>query len=375
MVTVSTPSQRSAFRVFSVLNDRGLNLQHSDLIKADVIGNIDQKSQDDYTRKWEDLEAKTSRKGLEDLLGHIRLIYIQEKAKTDLFREFKDGVTKRIEEEAKGKGKGKDQWKYLIDSVLEPYADAYSIVKNPEEYKSSKYEKETRSLLKWLNRLDNADWLPPALLFLKQKHSPEETYTFFRKLERLAACQYICCKNINSRVKRYVPVIQHLQGNTTGNDCPDVDLTEEEKREMRADLDGNIYTMQARRRNYLLLRLDSFLSDGMANYDTERMTVEHVLPQTVSSRSEWAKLWPNKEKREEWVHRLANLVILTRSRNAKAQNDDFAKKKDAYFKGKKEVSSFALTAQVLQTDSWTPEVVQQRQKDLLSVLVQKWELE
>ena len=133
--------------------------------------------------------------------------------------------------------------------------------------------------------------------------------------------------------------------------------------------------MQARRRNYLILRLDSFLSDGMAKYDTERMTVEHVLPQTVSSRSEWAKLWPNREEREKWVHRLANLVILTRSRNAKAQNDDFAKKKDAYFKGKKEVSSFALTAQVLQTDSWTPEVVQQRQKDLLAVLAQGWELE
>jgi hypothetical protein len=42
LVAVSTPSQQSAFRVFSVLNSRGLDLLPTDIIKSDVIGSIKQ---------------------------------------------------------------------------------------------------------------------------------------------------------------------------------------------------------------------------------------------------------------------------------------------------------------------------------------------
>ena len=38
LVAVSTPSQQSAFRVFSVLNSRGLDLLPTDIIKSDIIG-------------------------------------------------------------------------------------------------------------------------------------------------------------------------------------------------------------------------------------------------------------------------------------------------------------------------------------------------
>lgn len=38
LVAVSTPSQQSAFRVFSVINSRGLELQTTDIIKTDIIG-------------------------------------------------------------------------------------------------------------------------------------------------------------------------------------------------------------------------------------------------------------------------------------------------------------------------------------------------
>jgi len=38
------------------------------------------------------------------------------------------------------------------------------------------------------------------------------------------------------------------------------------------------------------------------------------------------------------------------------------------------VSSYVLTTQVLKTAEWTPSVVDQRQKDLLEVLVDRWEL-
>ncbi|WVM93025.1 HNH endonuclease family protein [Halopseudomonas pachastrellae] len=82
---------------------------------------------------------------------------------------------------------------------------------------------------------------------------------------------------------------------------------------MQDVLNSDIYYLTARRRNYLILRLDSFLSDGAASYDAKVLTIEHVLPQTVEGGSEWEKNWPDKEARQHWVHKLANLVPLTSS--------------------------------------------------------------
>lgn len=52
-------------------------------------------------------------------------------------------------------------------------------------------------------------------------------------------------------------VISELMGDhNLDNPVHAVLLTEEEKQEMRKVLDGDIYKLTARRRNYLILRLD-----------------------------------------------------------------------------------------------------------------------
>ena len=68
------------------------------------------------------------------------------------------------------------------------------------------------------------------------------------------------------------------------------------------------------------------------------------------------------------MHRIANLVPLNRRRNSRAQNYDFERKTPAYFSGKKGVSSYALTTQVLNSSEWTPEYLADRQENLLDVL-------
>lgn len=213
-----------------------------------------------------------------------------------------------------------------------------------------------------------------SLSFTEQKSAGICSLVLY-KLERLAAYLHICGKNINQRIERYAKVIASLQA-PHSMDAPaiSVELSEDEIDEMREALDGKIYELTARRRNYLILRLDSFVTDGAATYDPALLTIEHVLPQTVSEGSEWERLWPDPDERKNWVHRIANLVPLTQKRNSKAQNFDFAAKKTAYFGGKRGVSSYALTTQVLNTDTWTPTVVDQRQQYLLGVLADGWKL-
>ncbi|UYG08058.1 DUF262 domain-containing protein [Halomonas sp. M4R1S46] len=364
LVAVSTPSQKSAFRVFSVMNSRGLDLQPTDIIKADVIGKLSTTSEQEiYNERWEDMEVDLGRAGFNDLFAYVRMIHAKEKSKRALLEEFRNHVLTQVSDT-----------RTLIEDVLEPYAETLSVLRESHYVAETDADKVNRSL-RWLNRIDNSDWVPPAMVFLADhKNEPAYVAWFFRKLERLAAYMHICAKNVNQRIERYALLIAALQQpHDYDNPVRAVELTDKEKSDMRRVLQGDIYTLTARRRNYLMLRLDSFVSDGAATYDPTVLTIEHVLPQTVPSTSQWAEWWPEPEMREQWVHRLANLVPLNKRRNSQAHNYDFGKKKDAYFRGRSNVSSYALTSQVLGEDQWTPEVVQKRQADLIAVLADKWE--
>ena len=365
LVAVSTPSQQSAFRVFSVMNSRGLDLQPTDIIKADIIGKLTtDKERDEYNERWEDMEVQLGRSGFNDLFTYVRMIYAKEKAKKSLLDEFQNHVLSVVRESES-----------LISEVLEPYASALAKVRTAN-YEAVSHAEEVNTYLRWLNRIDNSDWMPVAILFLsKNKNVPEYVEWFFSRLERLAAYMHVCALNINQRIKRYNDVIKALEGDhSLSSPVQAVELTEPEKERMREVLNGNIYELTPSRKKYLILRLDSFLSDGAASYNPSLLTIEHVLPQTVNDDTEWAELWPDEQMRRQWVHRIANLVLLNGKRNSKAQNYDFAKKKSAYFSGKEGVSSYVLTTQVLNSDQWTPDHLQNRQNELLEVLQENWRL-
>ena len=155
-----------------------------------------------------------------------------------------------------------------------------------------------------------------------------------------------------------------------------VELSDQEKQAFVTALEGEIYKMTARRRNYVILRLDSFVSCGgsRSNYDSSVFSIEHVLPQNVMSGSQWEKTWPDVGEREYWLNRIANLVPLTRRHNSAAQNFDFDKKKTTYFAGRNGTTSYPLTTQVINQKEWTPSIVEKRQKELIDVFKNKWDL-
>ena len=92
------------------------------------------------------------------------MIHAKEKAKKALLEEFRGHVLSQgyLPEE-------------LINDVLEPYAEAFLIAKN-EEYTSTENAKDVNLLLYWLNKINNSDWLPPAILFISQKKMTRLTF-------------------------------------------------------------------------------------------------------------------------------------------------------------------------------------------------------
>ena len=366
LVVVSTPSQGSAFRVFSVMNSRGLNLLPTDIIKSETIGKLSPNLQQDYTDKWEELENQVGRDGFNEVFTHTRTIFTMEKAKKSLLDEFRSFVMPDTSPQS------------LIDEYLEPYALAYMKLKNCA-YTSTKNAEEINDYLYWLNKCNNYDWMPPAILFMTM-HSSNSDYLlwFVKKLERLSSYLQVTAQDVNHRMARYKFVLTELKERPNSSlDAPiqNIELTEWEKDEFSKALNGEIYTMPAPRRNYIIQRLDSFVSDGGATYNTKLFTIEHVLPQTPGPGSEWFALWPEAKERQYWLNRVANLVPLTRQRNSAAQNFDFKTKKEQYFTTKSGTSSYQLTTQVLNTDTWTPDVVKRRQKNLMDIFTKNWDLE
>ena len=359
LVVVSTSDQSSAYRIFSVLNDRGLDLSPTDILKADIIGGLDENIRTEYTEKWEDMEEELSRDSFRELFAHIRMIFMKSKMRGTLQQEFQDNVLSRV------------QGREFIDDVLEPYADAYEILTDAS-YRSEAGAEDVNNLLRYLNGLDNFDWIPPALTFLKRNPTDALALSqFFKYLERLAYGLFILRANINQRIRRYAEILRAIEKEEDlFSASSPLQLLADEKSEILRVLDGQIYS-HLRVRRPLLLRLNSLLSDVGVRYDYPTITIEHVLPQNPDKRSEWLKKFPDEDERAEWTGKLANLVLLSRRKNSSAQNYDFNRKKEAYFQGGG-VATFALTTQVLSEPDWTPEVLQRRQKKLIDALKQEW---
>lgn len=363
LVTVATPDLDSAYRIFGVLNSRGLDLTATDILKAEIIGSIGLNERDEYTQKWEDLEDDIGRDAFGDLFGHIRMVYRKAKPQGTLLKEFREHV-------------GPAEPAAFIDGVLRPMAVAFQEITDAA-YSSQHDAEKINEHLHWLNKVEFKDWLPPALVFFsKHRNDPDLMLRFFADLERLAYSMIVRKTGVSNRMERFSSLTAAIESaaNLFENSSP-LQLTPAEQFETYEALDGPIYeSLWARARSMLMLRLDTLISAGGARYDYDTITVEHVLPQTPQAGSQWLEWFPQPQDRLLWVHRLGNLALLTRKKNSSASNFEFIKKKNAYFTHGG-VSPFNITTQVIQHEHWSPAVLAKRQVELLGVLEKHWRLE
>ncbi len=364
LVVVSTPDEDSAFRIFSVLNDRGLDLSHADILKAEIISKIDSEAaQNAYAAKWEEVEEAIGRDAFKDLFGHLRMMYRRVKLEGSVLAEFREHVVKKVAEPRK-----------LVDDVIVAGAWAFDQIRRHEwdGETDDKTQNKIEEVLDWLNRLDNVDWVPVAMRILQATADPAAVLTALTSLERLGAFLLTTRTMVNDRIRRYATVLDGLDESVDGNGNAGLELSATEQKDFVLALDGELY-LEPKVRVYVLLRLDRTLGDASAKYDVETVTVEHVLPQTPRDNSEWLANFPTTADRA-WTHRIGNLLLLPRRKNSEASNWDFEEKKKRYFTSKKGVSTYALTSQVLKEPAWTPSVMSRRQGELLAVLKEQWSL-
>lgn len=362
LVVVSTPNIESAYRIFAVLNDRGLPLTYPDILKSEILGSIPEGTlRGEYAKKWVAEEEQLGREPFQNLFSHIRMVHRKTKVR-NVLTEFREYIRP-------------DQYpQSFIDDTLLPMANAFGDIRNAS-YESTTNSDEINELLRWLRQIDNADWIPPAILYMKlYRYQPERLLPFFRDLERLAAGLMILRTYVNRRIERYGRVLWAIEKEEDlCSETSPLQLTKEERQKVVEELSGNIYAL-GKVCTFTLLRVDSELSDGSATYKYPIISIEHVLPQNPPKGSEWLEWFPNEEERINSTHRLGNLVLLSRRTNRKAQNFDFEKKKQVYFRSQDGASPSILTSQVLDHEVWTPETIEWRQAKLVNTLKKVWRL-
>ncbi|OGB04837.1 MAG: hypothetical protein A3G29_11180 [Burkholderiales bacterium RIFCSPLOWO2_12_FULL_64_99] len=369
LVVISTPDFDAAYRIFSVLNNRGLDLAPIDILKAQVLGVIrttagDVKSSA-YAKEWSSIESSLGRDAFGDLFGHIRSIYAKKKQKHTLVKEFQEYVTEYKTPIA------------LIDKVIKPYAEVWGFVRDAD-FEATEHAETINDHLSWLNRVDFKDWVPPALVYFKRfRQQPKLLSEFFNSLERLTYFLLVTKAGINERIETYATLTKEIEAEAFKGDLAGLTtlaLTDAQKHKFVAALDGAVYDDLPKARMALVLRLESLVRAPGVQLQNA-VSLEHVLPQTPPNGSGWLQWFPDAKEREAWTHRLANLVPLDRNKNSSASNYDFTKKKNVYFKGKGTASPFVLTQEVRSEDKWTPAMLIDRQKRLVGVLKKHWALD
>ncbi|WP_303817473.1 HNH endonuclease family protein [Selenomonas ruminantium] len=89
------------------------------------------------------------------------------------------------------------------------------------------------------------------------------------------------------------------------------------------------------------------------------ITIEHILPQTPSDRSQWKEDFTDVE-REMWTDKLGNLILLFRRKNSSQENAVYVDKKKCYFQNR--INPFLNSiAVIIANDKWTMRELQTNQ--------------
>lgn len=362
-IYVSTENSEDAFRMFTILNDRGLPLTNSDILKSQNIGALSvPKDVTKFATMWEEIEGKLGQ-SFDRFLQFMRTILVQEKARANLLEEFNDKIYNVKPPYIPKLKRGKETFEFI-----EEYN---SIYENIIELQNEGLSNEFKNLVTIMKiGLRSEDWIPPLLQYY-HKFKLNRIDEFLINLEYKFTGDWVCGITPTIRLDAMNDILKTIDitnVNNIDNLISDKELFQVDVNEFKKNIEGNIYKKQFAR--HLLLKLEYLLSDNTVHLSGYNyITVEHVLPQNPKDDSQWKKDF-NEIDREKWTNRLANLVLISQKKNSALGNSDFVEKKKVYLK--KRIDAFhANKVFIDQNLAWTPNVLRERQDQLIKLLVNK----
>ncbi len=212
--------------------------------------------------------------------------------------------------------------------------------------------------------LPSTDWIPPVLAWYR-KFKSQKLLELVERIDNKFSADWIVQLTPTERISNMNNVLKAIEAAGNPEGMLSSKYFDFDRAQLTTLLDGPIYGR--RHAKYVLLRLEYLVASHAAPLNLpDEISVEHILPQTPSSTSQWVSDFSEKD-RETWLHRLGNLMLLSRRKNTSLGNLDFADKRVRYFEDR--VESLPNSQRLLATSAFALVDLESRHKDLLDRLI------
>ncbi len=359
VVKTEVTDNKAAFNIFQTLNDRGLDLTVTDLLKIylfDTVGNSWQDAKD----KWDDIREALSQQNMNAFLRHFWLSKYSVIKEKDLLLAIEKKVDNKNE-----------VFKFLNE--LKDDAEYYDALLNPSRVFWGKRSQEIVTLLEELQILSRQQPLP--LLLASCREEQFHTNEFIKLLN--ICTNYIfryltIAERENKELERLFSdiAIDIRKGKIK-------DTREVKNRLMKEYVDDETFISIFSKKQiksvkvakYILVKIENYLS-GETEKVNKRITLEHILPK--SPNDDWKEyLMENRMEKEEFVYRIGNMTLLLQKPNKDATNNFFHKKvREIYLKE----TNLKINEDLQILNSWNRDDIQIRQEKLARIAAKVWNI-
>ena len=355
-IYVSTEDLDDAFRLFTILNDRGIPLSNSDILKAKNLGAITgEKDRGKWAEYWEEVEGEMGRDEFDRFLSLVRTIYVKDKAREGLLKEFDERI---YGSKPPLLALGSDTFE-----AVKAYKDAYDEAIQFDDLPATLGNAYRNRINVMRRGLPSTDWIPPVLAWYR-KFKAQKLLDLIESIDNKFSADWIVQLTPTQRISNMNDVLKAIDAAKVPDDVLASTVFDFDGKQLATLLDGAIYGRRFAK--YVLLRLEYLLASHAAPLNLpDEISVEHILPQTPGKTSQWIKDF-TEEQREAWLHRLGNLMLLSRRKNTSLGNLDFADKRVRYFEDR--VESLPNSQRLLATTTFALTDLEFRHKDLLERL-------
>jgi len=366
-IYLSTENREDAFRLFTIINNRGVPLTNADILKAINIGEIEKAENkelaEEYAKKWEYIQNELG-DDFDRFLEFIRMILLKKRAEKSLLEEFEEKIYK-----VGILGKGKE----TID-FLEKYYNIYERIidfssDHQPSFKSEQEKNAYKNLITIMKKaLPSTEWIPPLLHFYS-KFGDKLLFEFLKKLEFKFSSDWILYFTPSQRIENMNKILKKIDNSESPEEVlNDREIFDVNIEELKRSLEGDVYNKRFAK--YVLLKYEYLIRDNSIFFgDYSDISVEHILPQNPPKNSKWRE-WFTDEEIEKYKHKLGNLVLLNRKKNSSLSNLDFDEKKDRYFKGS--ISSFPSINHIMLKSEWKKEDIEERTSEMIKKLISEY---
>jgi hypothetical protein len=343
MIYVCAEDLEDAFRLFTIMNSRGVKLRNSDILKAENLGKVkENRKRLELAKKWEEIESYFA-EDFDAFLSHLRTILVKQKAAVSLLKEFEDNIyTPKLYD--------RNTKTYTnLQPLLQKGEDTFEFIGKYKKYYEQLFDNDNYVLtgsfelfnfLHLMQKGFEADfWIAPLLRYY-DKYKTSKLIDFVKALDNKFANDWLLGYSPTQRIENINAIIQKIDDAESEGEVLNSSILALDKSELLTTLQGDIYGRRAAR--YILLKLDLLYHGHTSKMEMpDTISIEHILPQNPNGESQWKQDFTD-DQRKEWMNRIGNLVLISRRKNTSQGNKDYAEKKDKYFKNNIELFSNSI---------------------------------